>query len=125
MLCGLTALYNYKGPFAPELNFVKNLLTYFYSLFISSSPLHLTAERLAIVTANTSFKVFGLTRLRIEPSLPASKANALNHKAMALEREQAQLKWSCYCFLLNYSAQNNLILLKPKKKRLLLIGSDL
>ena len=35
------------------------------------------AERLASVTADTSFKVFGLTRLRIEPSLPASKANAL------------------------------------------------
>ena len=33
------------------------------------------AERLASVTADTSFKVFGLTRLRIEPSLPASKAN--------------------------------------------------
>ena len=27
------------------------------------------------------FKVFGLTRLRIESRIPASKANALNHKA--------------------------------------------
>ena len=63
LLCGFTALYNYKGPLAPGLNFVKNLLTYFYSLFISSSALHLTAERLARVTADTSFKVFGLTRL--------------------------------------------------------------
>ena len=61
------------------LNFVKNSLTCFYSLFISSSALHLIAERLASVTADTSFKVFGLTRLRIEASLPASKANALNH----------------------------------------------
>ena len=64
----------------PGLNFVKNSLTYFYYLFISSSALHLIiAKRLASVTADTSFKVFGLTRLRIEPSLPASKANALNH----------------------------------------------
>ena len=46
---------------------------YFYSLFISSSALHLIAERLASVTADTSFQVFGLTRLRIEPSLSASK----------------------------------------------------
>ena len=52
---------------------------YFYSLFILSSALHLIAERLASVTADTSFKVFGLTRPRMEPSLPASKANALNH----------------------------------------------
>ena len=66
-----------KGPLAPGLHFVKNSLTYCYSLFISSSALHLIAERLASVTADTSFKVFGLTRLRIEPSLPASKANAL------------------------------------------------
>ena len=51
----------------------------FYSLFISSSALHLIAERLASVTADTSFKAFGLTRLRIELSLPASKANALKH----------------------------------------------
>ena len=50
----------------PRLNFVKNSLTYFYSLFISSSALHVIAERLASVTADTSFKVFGLTRLRIE-----------------------------------------------------------
>ena len=71
-------LYNYKGPLAPGLNFVENSLTYMYSLFISSSAQHLIAERLASVTADTSFKVFGLTRLRIEPSLPASKANALN-----------------------------------------------
>ena len=81
MLCGFTALYNYLGPLAPGLNFVKNSLTYVYSLFISSSALHLIAERLASVTADASFKVFGLTRLRIEPSLPASKANALNHYA--------------------------------------------
>ena len=47
---------------------------YFYSLFISSSALHLIAERLASVTADTSFQVFGLTRLRIERSLSASKA---------------------------------------------------
>ena len=73
------ALYNYSGPLAPGLNFVKNSLTYFYSLFISFSALHLIAERLASVTADTSFKVFGLTRLRIKPSLPASKANALYH----------------------------------------------
>ena len=72
------ALYNYQDPLAPGLTFVKNLLTYFYSLFISSSALHLIAERLASVTADTSFKVIGLIRLRIEPSLPASKANALN-----------------------------------------------
>ena len=78
MLCGFMALYNYKGPLAPGLNFVKNSLTYFYSLFISSSALRLIAERFASVTADTSFKVFGLTRLRIEPNLPASKANALN-----------------------------------------------
>ena len=58
-------------------------MTYCYSLFLSSSALHLTAKRSASVTADTSFKVFGLTRLRIEPSLPASKANALNHLAMA------------------------------------------
>ena len=67
------------SPLAPGLNFVKNSLTYLYSLFVSSSALHLFAERLASVTADTSFKVFGLTRLRMEPSLPASKANALNH----------------------------------------------
>ena len=79
MLCGFMALYNYEGPLAPGLNFVKNSLTYFYSLFISSFALHLIAERLASVTADISFKVFGLTRLRIEPSLPASKANALNY----------------------------------------------
>ena len=79
MLCGFMALYNHYGPFASGLNFVKNSLTYFYSLFISFSALHLIAERLASVTADTSFKVFGLTRLRIEPSLPASKANAPNH----------------------------------------------
>ena len=80
MLCGFMALYNFQGPLAPGLNFVKNSLTYFfYSMFISSSALHLIAERLASVTADTSFIVFGLTRLRIEPSLPASKANALNH----------------------------------------------
>ena len=79
MLCGFMALYSYKGPLALGLNFVKNSLTYFYSLFISSSALHLTAERLVSVTADTSFKVFGLTRLRIESSLTASKANALNH----------------------------------------------
>ena len=72
------ALYNYKGPLAPGLNFVKNSLTYFYSLFISSSALHLIAERLASVTADTSFKVFGLTRLRIEPSLPASNSVRLS-----------------------------------------------
>ena len=59
-------------------------MTHFYSLFISSSALHLIAERSASVTADTSFKVFDLTRLRIEPSLAASKANALNHSAMAL-----------------------------------------
>ena len=46
-----------------------NSLTYFILCSI--------AERLASVTADTIFKVFGLTRLRIEPSLPASKANAL------------------------------------------------
>ena len=65
------ALYNYKGPLVPGLNFVKNSLTHFYSLFISSSTLHLIAERLASVAADTNFIVFGLTRLRIEPSLPA------------------------------------------------------
>ena len=73
------ALYDYKGSFAPGLNFLKNSQTYFYSLVISSSALHLIAERLASVTADTSFKVFDLTRLRIEPSLPAFKANALNN----------------------------------------------
>ena len=76
MLCGFMALYNDLGPLAPGLNFVKNPLTYFYSLFISSSALHLIAERLASVKADTSFKVFGLTGLRIDPSLPVSKANA-------------------------------------------------
>ena len=79
MLCGFTALYNYYGPLVPRLNFVKHSLTYFYSLFISSSALHLIAERLASVTSDASFKILGVTRLRIEPSLPASKANALNH----------------------------------------------
>ena len=77
MLCGFMAFYNYQGPLAPGLSFVKTSLTCFYSLFISSSALHLIAERLASVTADTSFKVFGSTRLRIKPSLPASKANAL------------------------------------------------
>ena len=48
---------NYYGPLAPGLNFVKNSLTYFYSLFISSSALHLVGERLASVTADTSIKV--------------------------------------------------------------------
>ena len=56
-MCGFMALYNYWGRLA--------------------SALHLIAERLASVTADTSFIVFGLTRLRIEPSLPAFKANAL------------------------------------------------
>ena len=79
MLCGFMALYKYYGLLVPGLNFVKTSLTYFYSLLISSSALHLIAERLASVTADTSFKVFGLTRLRMEPGLPASKANALNH----------------------------------------------
>ena len=87
MLCVFWAFCNYKGPSAPGLNFVKNSLTYFYSLFISSSALHFIAERLASVTADTSFKVFGLTRLRIEPSQPTSKENALNHFAMALVRK--------------------------------------
>ena len=49
--------------------------------FILRTPL---AERLASVTADTNFKVFDLTRLRVEPILPAFKANALNHYAMAL-----------------------------------------
>ena len=79
MLRGFMALYNYQGPLAPGLSFVKTSLTCFYSLFISSSALHLIAERLASVTADTIFIVFGSTRLRMEPSLPASKANALNH----------------------------------------------
>ena len=79
LLCSFMAFYNNKGPLAPELNFVKNLLTYFYSLFILSSALHLIAERLASVTPDTSFKVFSLTPLRIEPSLPAYNANAFNH----------------------------------------------
>ena len=61
----------------PVLNFVKSSLTYFYSLFISSSTPRLIAEGFASVTEDTSFKVCGLTRLRIETSLPASKANAL------------------------------------------------
>ena len=39
MLCDFMALYNYKDPLAPGLNFVKNSLTYFYSLFTSSSAL--------------------------------------------------------------------------------------
>ena len=79
MLCGFMALYNYQGPLAPGLSFVKNSQTYVHSLFISSSVLHLIAERLASATADTNFKVFGSTQLRIEPSLPASKANALNY----------------------------------------------
>ena len=58
MLYGFMALYNYLGPLAPELNFVKNSLTYFYFLFISTSALHLIAERLASVTADTSFNSF-------------------------------------------------------------------
>ena len=69
MLCGFMALHNYYGPLTPGLNFIKNSMTYFYFLFISSSALHLNAERLASVTADASFKVFGLTRLRIESSL--------------------------------------------------------
>ena len=48
------ALYNYLGPSAPGQNFVKNSLTYFYSLIISSSALHLNADRLASVTADAS-----------------------------------------------------------------------
>ena len=60
MLCGFMAL-TAKVLLAPGLNFIKNSMTYFYSLFISSSALHLIAERLARVTADTSFKVFGLT----------------------------------------------------------------
>ena len=79
MLCDFMALYNHKGPLLPGLNFVKNSLTYFYSLFISFSALHLISKRLASVTADTNFQVFGLTQLRIELCLPASKANALNH----------------------------------------------
>ena len=55
MLCGFMALYNYQGPLAPELHFVKNSQTYVYSLFISSSTQQLIAERLASVTADTSF----------------------------------------------------------------------
>ena len=43
------ALYNYLGPLEPGLNFVRNSLTHFYSLFISSSALHFIAERLASV----------------------------------------------------------------------------
>ena len=65
-----------KDPLAPGLNFVKNSLTY---MFILSSAPHLIAKHVAGVTADTSFKVFGLTRLRIKPSLPVSTANALNH----------------------------------------------
>ena len=76
VLCGFMALHNYKGPLAPGLNFVKNLLTYFYSLLISSSALHLIAERLASVTADTSFKVFGLTQLRIEPRFKWRKTSS-------------------------------------------------
>ena len=49
MLRGFMALYDYQGPLAPGLNFVENSLTYFYSLLISSSALHLIAERLASV----------------------------------------------------------------------------
>ena len=78
-LYGFMALYNYLGSFAPGLSFCQEFTDVFYSLFISSSALHLIAERLASVTADTSFKVFGLTRLRIEPSLPASKTNAFHH----------------------------------------------
>ena len=63
--------------FSARTKFSQEFTDVFYSLFISSSALHLIAERLASVTADTSFNVFGLTRLRIEPSLPASKANAL------------------------------------------------
>ena len=63
--------------FSARTKFCQEFTDVFYSLFISSSALHLIAERLASVTADTSFIVFGLTRLRIEPSLPASKANAL------------------------------------------------
>ena len=44
MLCDFMAHNNYQGPLAPGLNFVKNSLTYFYSVFISSSALHLIAE---------------------------------------------------------------------------------
>ena len=47
--------------------------------FILRATFTVIAERLASVTADTGFKVFGLTRQRTEPSLPASKANALNH----------------------------------------------
>ena len=80
------ALYNYLDALAPGLNFVKNSLTYFYSLFISFSALHLIAERLASVTADTSFKVFSLIRLRIEPSLPASKANEWKESNILLHK---------------------------------------
>ena len=64
--------------FSARTKFCQQFPDVFYSLFISSSATHLIAELLASVTADTSFKVFGLTRLRIEPSIPASKANALN-----------------------------------------------
>ena len=79
MLYGFMALYRYQGPFSARTKLCEEFTDVFYFLFISSSTLHLNAERLASVTADASFKVFGLTRLRIEPSLPASKANALNH----------------------------------------------
>ena len=61
MLCGFMALYNYQGPLAPRLSFCEKFTSVFYSLFISSFALHLIAERLASVAADTSFKVFGLT----------------------------------------------------------------
>ena len=52
--------------FSARTKFCQEFTDVFYSLFISSSALHLIAERLASVTADTIFKVFGLTRLRID-----------------------------------------------------------
>ena len=44
---------------------------------MTSRPVGQEGHCFLVVTAHTIFKVFGLTRLRIEPSLPTSKANAL------------------------------------------------
>ena len=52
-------------------------LTYFCTVHFILRATLLNAERLASAAADTILEVFGMTRLRIKPSLSASKANAL------------------------------------------------
>ena len=77
------ALYNYQVPLAPGLNFVKNSLTYFYSLFISSSALHLIAERLASVTADTSF-----ISLWFDPTENRTHTKMIPNKKIKIQKQQ-------------------------------------